>query len=212
MRTFPHNLRDVIYLLSKVGIAPLRGLAIWSFLGKGSSIPFLGRNATIIFPQKLYCGKLVWIGQNCYVDAYSEYGIKLGNGVTIRENCTIQCRSGLNPPGLGLVVGAETFIGPCCKIGVGGMIKIGQNCQIGSHCSFNAESHSEKDGSYTTGLVLRKGIVIGDNVWIGDGSIVLDGVTIGPSSVIGAGSVVTKDVPAKTVVVGSPARLLRSLQ
>jgi acetyltransferase-like isoleucine patch superfamily enzyme len=209
MRSLPRNIVDIFYLLSKIGISPLRGVLLWSFLKKGSSIPFLGKNIKIIFPNKLYCDKLVWIGQNCYIDAYSNNGIQLGSGVTIRENCTIQCRSGLNELGVGLVVGDETFIGPSCKIGVGGMIKIGRNCQIGSHCSFNAESHVEVGGIYTSGNVSRKGIVIGDNVWIGDGVIVLDGVTIGSSSVIGAGSVVTKNVLEKTIVAGIPATLLR---
>ncbi len=50
---------------------------------------------------------------------------------------------------------------------------------------------------------------IGHDVWIGHGAIVLPGVTIGNGSIIGAGSVVTKDVPAWTIVVGNPARFLR---
>jgi len=54
-------------------------------------------------------------------------------------------------------------------------------------------------------------IDIGDNVFIGMNSIVLPGVTIGASSVVGAGTVVTKDVPANTVVAGNPARELCSL-
>jgi len=54
-------------------------------------------------------------------------------------------------------------------------------------------------------------IVIGRNVWIGSNAIVLPGVTVGDNAVIAAASVVTKDVPADTVVAGSPARVLRTL-
>ena len=54
-------------------------------------------------------------------------------------------------------------------------------------------------------------ITIGDNVWLGGGVIVCPGVTIGDNCVIGAGSVVTKDVPASSLAVGNPARVLRQL-
>jgi acetyltransferase-like isoleucine patch superfamily enzyme len=55
-------------------------------------------------------------------------------------------------------------------------------------------------------------IEIRDNCFIGIGSIILPNVTIGPNSVVGAGSVVTKDVPPNTVVAGSPAKLICSLE
>jgi maltose O-acetyltransferase len=48
-------------------------------------------------------------------------------------------------------------------------------------------------------------------VWVGGGAIILPGVTIGDRSVVGAGSVVVHDVPPATVVVGSPARIVRAL-
>lgn len=51
-------------------------------------------------------------------------------------------------------------------------------------------------------------ITIGDNVWLGGGVIVCPGVTIGADTVVGAGSVVTKDLPAGVIAVGSPARVL----
>ena len=52
---------------------------------------------------------------------------------------------------------------------------------------------------------------IGKNCWLGAGVIVLPGVTIGDNSVIGAGSVVTKDIPANVVAVGTPCRVLRKI-
>ncbi len=54
-------------------------------------------------------------------------------------------------------------------------------------------------------------IIIGRNVWIGANVTVLPGVTIGDNAVVAAASVVTKDVRAGTVVVGSPARVVRSV-
>ncbi|MDQ0643810.1 acetyltransferase-like isoleucine patch superfamily enzyme [Microbacterium murale] len=54
-------------------------------------------------------------------------------------------------------------------------------------------------------------VSIGRNVWIGANATILAGVTIGDDAVVAAASVVTKDVPARTVVVGSPARVVRSV-
>lgn len=54
-------------------------------------------------------------------------------------------------------------------------------------------------------------VVIGDNCWIGAGCIILPGVTIGAGSVIGAGSIVNRDIPADSVAVGNPCRVIRSL-
>ena len=54
-------------------------------------------------------------------------------------------------------------------------------------------------------------ITVEDNVWIGGGAIILPGVRIGENSVIGGGAVVTKDIPANSVAVGNPARVIRTL-
>jgi len=55
-------------------------------------------------------------------------------------------------------------------------------------------------------VVLKKGC------WIGANSIILPGITIGENAVVGAGSVVTKDVPARVVVAGNPAEVLRKVE
>lgn len=52
---------------------------------------------------------------------------------------------------------------------------------------------------------------IGRNCWLGAGVIVLPGVSIGDNTVVGAGSVVTRDLPANVVSVGSPCRVLQEI-
>lgn len=52
---------------------------------------------------------------------------------------------------------------------------------------------------------------IGDNVWVGSGATILKGVSIGDHSIVAPGSVVTKDVPARVVVGGVPARIIRAI-
>lgn len=56
-----------------------------------------------------------------------------------------------------------------------------------------------------------KPVHIGDNVWLGTDVKVMKGVTIGANSLIGAGSIVTKDIPANVIAVGSPCRVIRSI-
>ncbi|MCI1553464.1 MAG: sugar O-acetyltransferase [Levilactobacillus sp.] len=60
--------------------------------------------------------------------------------------------------------------------------------------------------------VQAKAIHVEANAWIGAGSVILPGVTVGENAIVGAGAIVTKDVPANTVVVGSPARVLRRIK
>ncbi len=60
--------------------------------------------------------------------------------------------------------------------------------------------------------ITGQGIVVEDGAWIGAGAAILDGVRVGRGAVIGANAVVTRDVPAHTLAVGSPARVVRDLR
>ena len=71
------------------------------------------------------------------------------------------------------------------------------------------EYHPEDPATRHT--LLTKPIVIGRNAWLGANVTVLAGVTIGENAIVAAGSVVTKDVPANTVVAGTPAKVKRGI-
>jgi acetyltransferase-like isoleucine patch superfamily enzyme len=74
--------------------------------------------------------------------------------------------------------------------------------------SHSGNSIANKDWSH----VISKPIIVKDKVWIGFDVTILKGVVIGEGAVIGAKSVVTKDVPAWTIVAGNPARVVKQLK
>jgi maltose O-acetyltransferase len=90
-------------------------------------------------------------------------------------------------------------------------VTIGDDVQIGPNVQLLTATHPLEPGPRRDKWEAAEPIVIGDNVWLGGGVIVCPGVTIGSDTVVGAGSVVTRDLPAGVVAVGSPARVLRRL-
>lgn len=90
-------------------------------------------------------------------------------------------------------------------------ITIGDDVQIGPNVQLLTPTHPIDPVLRRERWEAAEPISIGANVWIGGGAIVLPGVTIGEDSVVGAGAVVSRDVPAGVVVVGSPARVVRTI-
>ena len=100
-------------------------------------------------------------------------------------------------------------------IGIGsvviGPVQIGENAACSQHCFIGGQSHHYEDISknFLRQGVETKEVVIQHDVWIGSNSVILCGVKIGNNSVIGGGSVVTEDIPAYSVAVGNPARVIK---
>lgn len=111
--------------------------------------------------------------------------------------------------GKNITLGRRIFINAGCKFQDQGGVVIGDDCLIG-HNTVLATLNHDIDPSRRADLHPAP-IVIGRNVWIGANVTVLSGVSIGDNAVIAAASVVTKDVPENTVVVGSPARVVRTI-
>ena len=89
-------------------------------------------------------------------------------------------------------------------------IVVNKEARIGSNVTlFNGVVIGRKDTISATGRETEYP-VIGNDVWIGPHAIIIGGVSIGDGASIGAGSVVTKDVPARSIEAGNPAKILRS--
>lgn len=123
-------------------------------------------------------------------------------GAKIGKKC-FPCRRVeiLLPKGLELENGVG--IGWFAELDARGGIKVGHDTNISSHVKLITGSHDINDSEFTADFLP---IHIGHHCWIGTGAIVLHGVKIGDGAVVAAGAVVTKDVPAWTVVGGVPAK------
>ena len=108
---------------------------------------------------------------------------EIGKGVVIGDNCKIEAYAFIPP---GVTIEDDVFVGP--------------------HACFTNDLHPSAVGEWeVTPTHVKKGASIGANATI------ICGNTIGEGALVGAGSVVTRDVPARTIVVGCPARVLRKL-
>ena len=122
---------------------------------------------------------------------------------------------GLFPPfytdyGQNITIGKNVFVNSGCCFQDQGGIEIGDNVLIGQQvvlATLNHDLSPNKRANMTPAP-----IKIGNDVWIGAHATVLAGVTIGDGAVVAAGAVVTKDVPANTVVGGVPAKIIKTIK
>jgi maltose O-acetyltransferase len=113
--------------------------------------------------------------------------------------------------GFNISIGARVFVNFNCVFLDVASITIGDRVLIGPAVQLLSADHPVDPGVRVGGLENGRPIVIEDDAWLGGGAIVCPGVTLGRGSVIGAGSVVTRDVPAGVLAVGSPCRVVREL-
>ncbi len=147
---------------------------------------FVGENVRIFDYVNAYqCS----IGDNSKVGAF----VEIQKGATIGKNCKIS---------------SHTFV---CE-----GVHIDDNCFIGHGVMFtndlfpkatNPDGSQQTDSDWTlVETYIKKGASIGSNATI------LCGITVGENALVGAGAVVTKDVPANTVVAGNPAKIIKNIE
>jgi maltose O-acetyltransferase len=114
--------------------------------------------------------------------------------------------------GHNIYIGDHVYLNVSCTILDCNEVHIGHHVMIGPAVQIYTAAHDLQAEARIQGCEVAKPIVIKDNVWIGGGAILLPGVTIGRNAVVGAGAVVTRGVPANTVVAGNPARVIREIE
>lgn len=111
--------------------------------------------------------------------------------------------------GKNIHVGEHVFINACCHFQDHGGVTLGDGCQIGHNVVFATLNHGLEPAD--RGTTYPAPIVLGRNVWVGSNATILQGVTIGDNAVVAAGAVVSRDVPANTIVGGVPARIIKRI-
>jgi maltose O-acetyltransferase len=114
--------------------------------------------------------------------------------------------------GQNIHIGDHVFLNVLCTILDCNEVRIGHHVMIGPAVQIYTAAHLLQAEPRNQGWEVAKAIVIEDNVWLGGGAILLPGVRIGRNAVVGAGAVVSRDVPANTVVAGNPARVIREIE
>lgn len=138
--------------------------------------------------------------------------VRIFGGVKIHLGDEAALFDGAVISGAGTVrIGARSSLGCDSMIVCNDRVEIGRDTQISPNCFIVDADHGVADPDTPIRLqaLTSRPVIIGDDVWVGSHCVVLRGVHIGDGAVVGAGSVVTRDVPARAIVAGSPARLIR---
>ncbi|PWG78724.1 acyltransferase [Pararcticibacter amylolyticus] len=169
-----------------------------------SALRKVGSRTSIMRGLVLLNGKYIEIGKDCSIGtrvvltAWDRYlNFSYSPSISIGDN---------------VVIGDESHITAISQISIGNNVTTGRRITItdNSH-GLNLTSDELNIPPLSRQLHSKGPVFIEDNVWIGDKVTILPGVRIGFGSIVGANAVVTKDIPAYSIVGGNPARILKQI-
>jgi maltose O-acetyltransferase len=102
----------------------------------------------------------------------------------------------------GLIIGEQCGFNVGCFIDVGAPITLGNHVSIGHHVMILSRSFNIGSAAQRAGTQLQAPVVIEDGAWVGARCTIMPGVTIGAGAIVGASMVISKDVPANTLLLG----------
>lgn len=154
------------------------------------------------------------LGDGAYVHHTSSFvrpeNIAIGPRVMLFRGARIEAVGAAPAPQVVLAdkvsIQRDVHIGACLKVEILEGTVFGAGVYITDH---DHDYRDPKRGYFGTGELLAAPVTIGPKAWIGERAIVLKGVTIGEGAIVGAGALVNRDVPAYSIAVGVPARVVR---
>lgn len=150
------------------------------------------KNVIINNPHSIFLGHKVGIGANTFLGPVVEYA-----GIVY------------NPK---IIIGDGTWVGKNCSIAAINKVEIGKNVLFAGFVHITDHSHGYENISNPIAsqpLITKGPVIIEDNCWLGFGCEILSGVHIGEHSIVAARAVVTKNVPAYSIVAGNPAKIVK---
>lgn len=157
---------------------------------RGSKL-FFGRDR---ISKKDYCSKII-LEKNSKIVVDNDFAFNCGADILLKEDAVLTLGKGWANFG--------------CQIRCGNQITIGNNVTFGRDVKIlDSDFHCIRNNQNEV-VNPSLPVIIGDNVWLGQGATILKGVTIGDGAIVATQSVVTKDVPAGSIVAGNPAKVIK---
>jgi len=171
-------------------------------------VPAMRRRVRLLWYRCRF--RKVRFGNGC--DPYPGLHIHIGpqGTLAIGSHCVLDRDLTIESYGR-MIIGDRTILGHHCTIASVESVIIGPDCLIAEMVSIRDHDHcfDQLDVPIREQGAIAAPVNIGSNVWLGAKVTVTRGVTIGNNSVVGANAVVTRDIPANSIAVGIPARVIR---
>ena len=152
----------------------------------------------------------IFLGPN--VQFFGLKNIEIKDNCTIGENSLFTINNRLTDD-IQLIISKNVYIGRNNFITVGKSVFISEYCILGNNCSLICADKifdSPLTPYAVSGITLEKSIAIGVNCWFGNDGSVIGNVRIGHGSIVGANALVTKDIPPFSMVIGNPAKIIKT--
>ena len=164
------------------------------------------------YADHIRLGNGVYLDQGSYLHA-TPGGIEIGARTIVMHGAILHVYNFRDMPHSRIKIGSDSLVGEYSVIRGQGGVQIGDRVYTSPFTQIIAVNHVFDDPGrpFVEQGITAEGIVIEDDVWLGAGAIITDGVRVGKGAVVAAGAVVTKDVPAHTVVGGVPARPIKTI-
>jgi galactoside O-acetyltransferase len=171
-----------------------------------------GHGIVLRHPGRIRLGDAVVISEYCILDgrhSLTDCTIDVGDGTILSNNVMLSCKDGTIAIGSQVGINAYTVIQSTNN----NPVTIGDDCVIGQRCLVIGGGNYDitKPGELIRSrpITADGGVAVADNVWLGANVTVLGGVSVGEGSVAAAASVITRSIPAFSVCMGVPARVVR---